>query len=102
MGCLPISGEPLRGKLASCCGGRLLIAAILNPLGDRTVRPRRTLRGKTEVTSANDQAIRRALETAGVEFIDDGGGGAGVRLRQTRTPIGGRRHHHPSRPVSGS
>jgi hypothetical protein len=30
---------------------------------------------------ANDQAIRRALEAAGVEFIDENGGGVGVRLR---------------------
>ncbi|MBB6410827.1 hypothetical protein HNQ71_003501 [Mesorhizobium sangaii] len=27
-------------------------------------------------------AIRRALETAGVEFIPENGGGAGVRLRK--------------------
>jgi predicted transcriptional regulator len=29
--------------------------------------------------------IRRALESAGIEFIDENGGGPGVRLRQ-RTP----------------
>jgi hypothetical protein len=34
------------------------------------------------MTAANDQAIRRALESAGVEFIDENGGGAGVRLRK--------------------
>ncbi len=27
-------------------------------------------------------AIRAALETAGVEFVDENGGGAGVRLRK--------------------
>jgi transcriptional regulator with XRE-family HTH domain len=27
--------------------------------------------------------VRRALEAAGVEFIDENGGGAGVRLRKT-------------------
>ena len=27
-------------------------------------------------------ALKRALETAGVEFIDENGGGAGVRLRK--------------------
>jgi hypothetical protein len=26
--------------------------------------------------------IRRCLETAGIEFIDENGGGAGVRLRK--------------------
>jgi hypothetical protein len=30
----------------------------------------------------NDLAVRRALETAGVEFIDEDGGGPGVRLRK--------------------
>lgn len=34
------------------------------------------------MTSANDLAIRRTLEAAGVEFIDENGGGAGVRLRK--------------------
>jgi len=31
---------------------------------------------------ANDLAVGRALETAGVEFIDQNGGGPGVQLRQ--------------------
>jgi hypothetical protein len=35
------------------------------------------------MTAANDLAVRRALEAAGVEFIDDNGGGAGVRLRKS-------------------
>jgi len=33
------------------------------------------------LTRANDQAICRALENAGVEFIDAYNGGPGVRLR---------------------
>jgi len=33
------------------------------------------------LTLANDLAIRRALEAAGVVFIDENGGGVGVRLR---------------------
>jgi hypothetical protein len=37
---------------------------------------------ETSLTTANDLAIRRALEAAGVEFIDENGGGAGVRLRK--------------------
>jgi hypothetical protein len=31
---------------------------------------------------ANARAIRAALEAAGVEFIPENGGGAGVRLRK--------------------
>jgi hypothetical protein len=34
------------------------------------------------LTTANDLAIRRALEAAGVEFIDENDGGPGVRLRK--------------------
>jgi hypothetical protein len=34
------------------------------------------------MTAANDLAVRRALEMAGVEFIDENGGGAGVRLKK--------------------
>jgi hypothetical protein len=36
---------------------------------------------ETSMTAANDLAVRRALETAGVEFIDENGRGPGVRLR---------------------
>jgi hypothetical protein len=37
---------------------------------------------KTALTVANDLAVRRALEAAGVEFIHGNGGGPGVRLRK--------------------
>jgi transcriptional regulator with XRE-family HTH domain len=30
--------------------------------------------------------IRRALEAAGIEFIEENGGGPGVRLRKRQTP----------------
>src|SRR5208283_2348255 len=38
--------------------------------------------GKTAMTFANVFAIRRALENAGVELIDENGGGPGARLKQ--------------------
>jgi hypothetical protein len=34
------------------------------------------------MTLANATAIRRALENAGVEFIEENGGGLGARLKQ--------------------
>jgi hypothetical protein len=34
------------------------------------------------MTNANELAVRRALEMAGVEFIEENGGGPGVRLRK--------------------
>jgi hypothetical protein len=48
----------------------------------RTIRRAELAERKTALTTANDLAIRRALETAGVEFIDENGGGPGVRLRK--------------------
>ena len=42
--------------------------------------------GETSMTAANDLAVRRALEMAGVEFIDENGGGPGVRLRKRQQP----------------
>lgn len=41
-------------------------------------------KGRRVPTVNNVAAIRRALETAGVEFIDQNGGGPGVRLRKRR------------------
>ena len=46
-----------------------------------TVRRAELMPSKTALTRANDQAIRRALEQAGVEFIDTERAGPGVRLR---------------------
>jgi hypothetical protein len=37
---------------------------------------------RRKVMAANHLAARRALEAAGVEFIDENGGGPGVRLRK--------------------
>jgi ribosome-binding protein aMBF1 (putative translation factor) len=51
-------------------------------LGVTTIRRAELTEGQTSMTTANDLAVRRALEAAGVEFIDDNGGGPGVRLRQ--------------------
>ena len=52
-----------------------------------TVRRAELTESETSMTVANDSAVRRALEAAGVEFIDANGGGPGVRLRK---PAGGK------------
>jgi transcriptional regulator with XRE-family HTH domain len=39
-------------------------------------------RARRPVSSGAIQAMRKALERAGVEFIDENGGGPGVRLRK--------------------
>jgi transcriptional regulator with XRE-family HTH domain len=47
-----------------------------------TIRRAELKDSETSLTSANDRAIRHALESAGVEFIEENGGGPGVRLRK--------------------
>jgi hypothetical protein len=51
-------------------------------LGANTVRRAEITETATALTAANELAIRRALETGGVVFIDENGDGAGVRLRK--------------------
>ncbi len=52
-----------------------------------TIRRAELTEDQTSMTAANDSAVRRALEAAGVEFIDGNGGGPGVRLRAPARPI---------------
>ena len=51
-------------------------------VGVATIRRAELVEGETAMTVANDAAVRRALESAGIEFIDENGGGPGVRLRK--------------------
>jgi hypothetical protein len=50
-----------------------------------TIRRAELTDGETSLTAANDLAVRRVLEDAGVEFIDEDGGGPGLRLRKRST-----------------
>lgn len=65
---LGISGE----KLAEQSGVSLV-----------AIRRAETGKGLAGMMRANAEAIRRVLEGAGVEFIEENGGGAGVRLRKS-------------------
>jgi ribosome-binding protein aMBF1 (putative translation factor) len=51
-------------------------------LGVATIKRAEGAENETSMTVANDLAVRRALEGAGVEFIDENGGGPGVRLQK--------------------
>ena len=42
--------------------------------------------GTLEAHTTTVAALTRALENAGIEFIDENGGGAGVRLRKRQRP----------------
>ncbi len=47
-----------------------------------TIHRAEAVNGTTALTLANASAIRRALEAAGVELLDEDGGGPGARLRR--------------------
>ena len=51
-------------------------------LGVNTIRRAEIAEGAIALTAANSLAIRNAFESAGVEFIEENGGGPGVRLRK--------------------
>jgi hypothetical protein len=52
-----------------------------------TIRRAELTEKETSMTAANELAVRRVLEAAGVEFIEEnGGGGPGVRLRKRHRP----------------
>jgi transcriptional regulator with XRE-family HTH domain len=53
-------------------------------VGVTTIRRAELTESQTKLTRVNDQAIRRTLEEAGVEFIDAEGSGPGVRLREAK------------------
>ena len=56
--------------------------ARASSVGVATIRRAELRDRETSLTPANELAIRRALETAGVEFLDENGGGAGVRFKK--------------------
>lgn len=56
--------------------------ASASKVGVATIRRAEVVEGEIPVTLANEAAIRRALESAGIEFIEDNGGGEGVRFRK--------------------
>jgi hypothetical protein len=61
--------------------------AKASKVGVATIRRVEVVDGEIPVTLANEAALRQALEAAGIEFIDENGGGPGVRLRK---PVGGK------------
>jgi len=51
-------------------------------VGVATIRRAEVAEGEIPVTLANEAALRRALESAGIDFIEENGGGEGVRFRK--------------------
>ena len=76
-----ISSAQLRAARALLRWSALDLAKA-SKVGVATIRRVEVVDGEIPVTLPNEAALRRALETEGVEFIDENGGGAGVRLRK--------------------
>ena len=79
-------GRPMKNMLgAQMRAARALPAADLvreSGVSLATIHGVESVDGKTAMTLANASAIRRALENAGVELIEENGGGLGARLKQ--------------------
>jgi transcriptional regulator with XRE-family HTH domain len=71
---------------AQCRAARGLIGwsqqDLANHAGVGTVAIHQLESGASQPRRATLDVVRRALEAAGVEFIDENGGGAGVRLKK--------------------
>jgi hypothetical protein len=70
---------PRSGRLGPCFVGPRQISCA-NP--DATIHRAEAVNGKTAMTFANAAAVRRVLEAAGVELLDENGGGPGARLKR--------------------
>ena len=59
--------------------------ARASTVGVATIRRAELVEGETSMNTPNDKAIRQAFEAAGIVFIAENGGGAGLRLRKQRS-----------------
>jgi hypothetical protein len=78
-----ITGSQLRAarSLIRWSADRL---ATESKLGIATVRRAEAEDGAPPITAANANALQRALEGAGVIFVEENGEGPGVRLRKSK------------------
>ena len=77
----PLTSQQIRAARA-LLRWRAQDLARASAVGVATIRRAELAEKETSMTTPNDIAVRRALESAGVEFIDENGGGPGVRLRK--------------------
>jgi hypothetical protein len=77
----PLTSAQIRAARALIRWSALQLAEK-TAVGVTTIRRAELTASETKLTRVNDQAIRCVLEAARVEFIDDDGGGPGVRLKK--------------------
>ncbi len=53
-------------------------------VGLATIRRAEAIDGEVRMIAVTEDALRRTLEAAGIEFIEPNGGGEGVRLKVRR------------------
>lgn len=74
-----ITSEQLRAARALLQWDQKRLAAA-SKVSTATIKRLEPLSGPVRANQVTVEALRRALETAGVEFISENGGGPGVRL----------------------
>jgi len=79
----PITGAQLRAARALLRWSAEQLAERTR-IGIATIRRAENVDGPIGMTAANESSIRAALESAGVEFIEENGGGPGVRLKRLK------------------
>ena len=76
----------IKMNAAQCRGARALLDMTQPQLADSAKLGLSTIvdfeRGRRQVSEAAIDAMRAALERAGIEFIGENGGGPGVRLKK--------------------
>ena len=58
--------------------------AAASKVGVATIRRVEVVDGEIPVTAANEAAIRRAFEAAGIDFLEENGEGEGIRFQKPR------------------
>jgi hypothetical protein len=78
---ISMTGRQLRGARA-LLRWRAQDLADTARVGIATIQRAEKEDGAVQMNHSTEEAIRRALEAAGIEFIPENGGGDGVRMRE--------------------
>jgi len=81
---IAVTGRQLRAARA-LLGWSAQQLADLSKVGVATIRRVEPSDGPVNMIASTSAAVQRALEAAGVEFIPENGGGAGVRMRRAES-----------------